>query len=267
MQQMTPVTAQDPTLAAVIFDVDGTLVDSERDGHRPAFNAAFAEAGLDFRWDAVEYGELLAVTGGDRRIRHYLLGAGVAEEEAQTMAKSLHRRKTEIVTEMASQGQLRPRPGIGELLEELVHAGIRVAVATTGRSTWVMPLLATSFPEIQFETIVTGDDVPALKPDPSAYVIAMERLGVSPVEALAVEDSRNGLVAAHAADLDCLVIVNDYSREQDFSEAALLLDEVSDAGRRARVLSGPAGMGSDVRLDVSLLQRLIAVRGQRVGAG
>ncbi len=115
-------------LQAVVLDVDGTLVDSERDGHRVAFNRAFEEAGLPDRWDVERYGELLAVTGGERRLNAYFEEQGMPEDEREELASRLHERKTEIFTEMAREGEIEARPGVSELLDELDEAGVRLAV-------------------------------------------------------------------------------------------------------------------------------------------
>jgi HAD superfamily hydrolase (TIGR01509 family) len=209
---------------AVIFDVDGTLVDSERDGHRVAFNRAFAEAGLPDRWDAETYGRLLAITGGERRLAAHLRQSGRAQDEARELARRLHARKTEIFSQMAARGEIAARPGALELLEELRSAGLRLAIATTGTRAWVKPLLERLFGRDRFEVIVTGDEAPVRKPDPSAYLLVLELMGLAAAEALAVEDSEVGLRAARAAGIRCAVVVNDYTRAQDFSGAALVLD-------------------------------------------
>jgi HAD superfamily hydrolase (TIGR01509 family) len=204
---------------AVIFDVDGTLVDSERDGHRVAFNAAFTASGLPYHWDVAGYGRLLEVTGGRRRLAAFLEGQGHDAGTAASLAARLHRDKTGRMRELVARGAIAPRPGVGELLSELASAGVKLAVATTGTREWVEPLLTRLFGDL-FTVVVTGCDVPALKPDPAAYTEALARLGVPAGSALAVEDSSNGLRAAVAAGLACVVVTNEYTRGQDFSGAA-----------------------------------------------
>lgn len=243
-------------LEAIVFDVDGTLVDSERDGHRVAFNRAFEEAGLDDRWDVELYGELLEITGGDRRIKAYFERRGVPADEAADLAHRLHPRKTEIFTEMARNGDFEPRPGVRELLSGLEEAGVRLAVATTGTGAWVHPLLERLFGPERFEVVVTADEAPVRKPDPSAHLLAVERLGVAPARAPAIEDSLNGLRAAKSAGLACVIVVNDYTREQDFGDADLVLDGFGAPGVRASVLSDPHALDPPGRLDVETLRRL-----------
>src|SRR5262249_5106540 len=161
-----------------------------------AFNLAFEEAGLPDRWGVEEYGRLLETTGGDRRLKAYFQGRGRTDEESAELARRLHPRKTEIFTEMARNGDFEPRPGVRELLTELEDAGIRLSVATTGPGAWVHPLLDHLFGAGRFEVVVTADEAPVRKPDPSAHLMALERLGLSAAVAPTIEDSRNGLRAA-----------------------------------------------------------------------
>ena len=258
---MAPPRRQDEdALQAVVLDVDGTLVDSERDGHRVAFNRAFEEAGLEDRWDVDRYGELLEITGGERRLNAYFEEQDMPEEERKELAKRLHARKTEIFTEMAEAGEIQARPGVDELLDELDDAGVRLAVATTGSSSWVHPLLDRLFGIDRFDPIITSDEAPDRKPDPSAHCKALEGLGLPAEAAPAVEDSPNGLRAAKAAGLACVVVVNDYTREQEFDGADLVLDGFGDGETRAGVLADPHGLQPPGRLDVETLRRLAAHR-------
>ena len=243
-------------LRAVIFDVDGTLVDSERDGHRVAFNRAFEEAELPDRWDVELYGKLLEITGGERRLNSYLEQQSVPAAEREQLARRLHARKTEIFTEMASHGEITPRAGVRELLDELGDAGVRLAVATTGSSVWVNPMLDRLFGPGRFEAVVTSEEAPIRKPDPSAYRIALERLAIAPRAAVAVEDSRNGLRAAKSAGLACVVVVNDYTREHDLGEADLVLDGFGDSDATSRILADPHSLDPPGRLDLETLRRM-----------
>lgn len=245
-------------LRAAIFDVDGTLVDSERHGHRVAFNQAFAEFGLPDVWDERTYGELLAVTGGQRRIDGWLARRGVADEERAALAPALHRRKTAIFNELVAAGRVPPRPGVGRLLAELVGAGVRLAVATTGSRGWVEPVLALAGGGVAFEVVVTGDEVTERKPDPEAFVVALDRLALTPAHAVAVEDSGNGVRAAVAAGLSCAVVLNGYTEGDDVTAAELVLDGFGEPGQPARVLADRRATGCAGVLDLASLAGLLA---------
>lgn len=209
-------------LEAVIFDVDGTLSDTERHGHLPAFNAAFAAHGLDIVWTPDEYGHLLTITGGRRRIAADLRARGFAAT-ADDLAVAIHRTKTQLFLDRVLAGGVAPRPGVIELVTELLEAGVRTAVATTGSRAWVDPLLHHIVGDGVMEVVVTGDDVQQLKPHPEVYLAALQRLGVSARSAMAVEDSAVGLQAACAAGLTTVVVTNDYTVRQDFPGAAAVL--------------------------------------------
>jgi HAD superfamily hydrolase (TIGR01509 family) len=222
------------TLKALIFDVDGTLAETERDGHRPAFNAAFLDSGLGWHWDESLYGELLNVTGGKERMRFYaeryapeLLGQPGFDERI----KALHLAKTAHYVKRVAAGGLPLRPGVANLIHAARQAGIRLAIATTTSPENVDVLLrATLGAEALewFEVIGAGDVVPAKKPAPDIYEWVVERLGLPAEHCLAIEDSENGLKSALTAGLRCLVTVGEYTRGQDFSGAAAVIDSLAD---------------------------------------
>lgn len=217
-------------LRAVIFDVDGTLADTERDGHRVAFNEAFAAAGLDYRWDVAEYGELLTTTGGRRRLERYLRSRQHPPEEATALATKLHKDKTRRFAALIRTGALDARPGTAQLISELRAEKVATAVATTGTSDWVLPLLDTLFGLDVFDVVVTGSDVTDLKPHPAVYHETLTRLGISASQAVAIEDSANGVQAAQAAGLRCVAVVNGYTQDQDLSGAVAVLDDLARPG-------------------------------------
>ncbi len=245
-------------LAAVVFDVDGTLVDSERDGHRVAFNQAFEDFDLPYRWDEDVYGRLLRVTGGQRRIDGYLAEQGVAEGERARLAPALHRHKTEILKGMVAGGMIEARPGVARLLAELADREVRLAVATTGSRGWVDQLLERVLPRVPFEVVVTGDEVAGRKPDPEAFLTALERLGTTTDDTVAVEDSHEGLVAAKAAGLACAVVTNGYTADHDLTSADLVLDGFGEPQSPARVVADPRPTGCTGVLDLGVLERLRA---------
>ena len=241
----------------MIFDVDGTLVDSERHGHRVAFNKAFEAFDLPYRWDEDTYGELLHTIGGQRRIEGYLAEEGVAEDGRAELAKDLHKRKTEILEQMVDEGAIELRPGASRLLEELAADGVALAVSTTGSRRWVERLLRRTLPEVSWDVIVAGDDVSARKPDPEAFTVALEQLGLDgPASVVVIEDSGEGLEAAKAAGLCCAVVVNGYTAEHDLDGADLVLDGFGEPDRAATVLADPHGTGCAGILDAAVLRKL-----------
>ncbi|MDQ6783519.1 MAG: HAD-IA family hydrolase [Actinomycetota bacterium] len=249
---------------AVIFDVDGTLVDSERDGHRVAFNKAFESAGLVDRWDVSTYGGLLEITGGERRLRHYLLQPRsslpnpTSATEAGALAAALHRSKTSYFTDMVRAAAIPARPGVVRLLDELHGEGVPVGIATTATAAWVRPLLDRLFGEDRFAIVVTGEDVISGKPQPDAYLLALRELGMPAADVVAVEDSGPGLRAARGAGLACVVVANPYTSLHEVSDADVLLNGFGEPGAPAAVLSDPHGAVSDGMVDVASLSRLQA---------
>lgn len=256
-------------LEAVVFDVDGTLADTERHGHRVAFNRAFERLGLPYRWDEELYGELLAITGGERRIRHYLENhRGVRPEEAAGIARDAHAEKTRIFTQVVGEGGIPPRPGVCRLVDELLEAGIRVAVATTGSRDWVVVLLDRllgSGRMRRIDPVITGDEAPLRKPDPQAYLLSLQALACEPGRAVAVEDSRNGVRAAKAAGMVCFVVPGDFSDPAELLEADLVTDAFENPGGAVGVLHNPHGVQVGPAVDARLLRSL--VRAAAAGTG
>ncbi|RKT46238.1 HAD family hydrolase [Thiocapsa rosea] len=246
---------------ALIFDVDGTLADTERDGHRPAFNAAFAEAGLDWVWDAKRYGELLRVTGGKERIATYIAEEGIAldpSRDASEVIAGLHRAKTRHYVALLEGGAIPLRPGVLRLLREARDAGVRLAIATTTTPENVSVLLDNAGePGLRdwFEVIAAGDVVPAKKPAPDIFLLALSELGLDASDCVAVEDSDNGVRSALGAGLHALLVtVNDYTAGQDLSDAPLVVDHLGEPDRPARALIGD--LGERRMVDLETLDRL-----------
>ncbi|NOY63300.1 MAG: HAD family hydrolase [Gammaproteobacteria bacterium] len=247
-------------LAALIFDVDGTLADTERDGHRVAFNMAFKDANLDWEWDTALYGELLTVTGGKERIRHYIehyAPQSLPSGDLTAAIAALHATKTEHFVEMLRTGQLPLRCGVKRLIEEARNAGLRLAIATTTTPANVSALLTHALhPDSPswFEVIAAGDIVAAKKPDPAIYRYAMEQMGLSADQCLAIEDSANGYRSACGAALKSVITVNSYTRNDQFDEALLVVDQMGDAENPMEVLQGDAGGATCI--NTALLKQL-----------
>ena len=249
-------------LKALLFDVDGTLADTEKDGHRVAFNRAFADAGLDWEWSPELYGDLLAVTGGKERIRYYLDKFNTAFERPADLdgfIRGLHAAKTEHYTRMLAEGAIPLRPGVRRLLEEAREAGLRMAVVTTTTPANVEALLTHAIaPDAMgwFEVIAAGDIVPAKKPAPDIYDWAMNEMKLGPAECIAFEDSRNGILSSCGAGVQTIITVNDYTAADDFSDAVIVLDQMGEPDRPFTVLAGDAGGAK--YLDLALVRRLHA---------
>ncbi len=218
-------------IKALIFDVDGTLAETE-EGHRRAFNAAFAEAALDWAWDVNLYRELYRVTGGKERMRHYADMRGVSPNElSDADIARLHVRKNAHYAELVRAGKCPLRQGVERLIRTSRARGLRLAISTTTSRVNVVALVeATLRPAglALFEAVVSGEDVPAKKPSPDAYLSVLEALALRPDECLAFEDSHNGLLSAAAAGLATIVTPSLYTRHETFDGAAMVLPDLSD---------------------------------------
>jgi len=217
---------------ALIFDCDGVIVDTERDGHRVAFNRAFAALGLGNRWGVEEYGRLLAVAGGKERLRAYFTEAGWPETAADKAAfiQELHNRKTAFFLDLIEEGNLPLRSGVARLVDEAVAAGLLLAICSTSNERAVQLIARRMLEEKRRERflLLAGDIVPRKKPDPAIYALAGERLGVAPEECVVVEDSRNGLIAARAAGMRCVITRSCYTQGENFREADAVYQELGD---------------------------------------
>lgn len=221
------------SLKAIIFDVDGTLADTE-DGHRLSFNKAFAENGLDWHWDVALYDKLLKVTGGKERIKYFVsefLQGYSKPENFDDFVKHLHAVKTGHYTAMLREGAIPLRPGIRQLIEDAHQAGIKLAIATTTTAENVSTLLEVGLGKDWqdfFAANGCGDIVPHKKPAPDIYHWVLDKLQLSPADCIALEDSSNGLRSALAAGIKTYITTNPYTQRQDFSGAAAVLEDLRD---------------------------------------
>ena len=244
------------SLQALIFDVDGTLSDTERDGHRVAFNQAFKDAGLDWNWSVELYGELLAVTGGKERMAYYLDKFNTefpTDDKTPLLIKELHQSKTAHYTELLSTGAIPLRPGVRRLIHEARENDMRLAISTTTTPANVTALLEHALEKGStdwFEVIAAGDIVPAKKPAADIYVWALKELNLKPQDCLAFEDSENGIKSSLGAGLKTVITINDYTKTHNFTGASLVLDQLGEPDKAFTTLSGENHGASYVDLDL-----------------
>ena len=220
--------------SALLFDVDGTIAETERDGHLIAFNRAFVEFGVPWHWTNEVYGGLLKVTGGFERMQAYarqMQEQGVSVNWDESLFRRVHQRKNVCYAEILKTGGIRSRPGFVELVQQAVARGQRWAVVTTtSHSNWsalwqhaILAVAALPDPSL----VICGEDVSRKKPDPEAYELALTKLGVTASSCIAIEDSRNGLIAASAAGISTVIVRSEYFRGEGFSGAVCVVDELT----------------------------------------
>ena len=234
------------TLKALIFDVDGTIADTERDGHLAAFNMAFKEAGLGWDWSSELYGKLLAVTGGKERMRYYLDEFRKEQpdvEDLEAYIAHLHARKTHYYVSLLNEGGIPLRPGIERLFAEAREQGIRLAISTTTTVDNVTALLKNtlgSHAADWFEVIAAGDVVAKKKPAPDIYQYALEKLNLPAENCVAFEDSENGIRSAAGAGLHSIIAINDYTKDHQFDGALIVVDHLGEPDMPFKLIEGDA---------------------------
>ena len=256
---------------ALIFDCDGVLADTERHGHLPAFNAAFEHFGLPVRWSDAEYARLVRIGGGKERMRtlltpRFLKEAGLPDDPVQLdeQVASWHRYKTGVYTSIIASGDIPARPGIRRLAAEAAESGWTLAVASTSAEPAVRSVLEhTVGPNLAPRfTVFAGDIVPRKKPAPDIYLLAIERLGADPASSIVVEDSGNGLTAALAAGLTCVVTTSSYTGDEDFIGAALVVSSLGEPGPdgpAVTVLANPYGLDPRPAVRLAHLEALLSL--------
>jgi len=218
---------------ALIFDCDGVIAETEGQGHRVAFNKVFEEEGLGVHWDVETYGEKLKIAGGKERMRTIFTDPSFKKDvgDIDEYIKKLHKRKTDIYMEMIEKGELPGREGVKRLVEEAHARGKKLAIASTSNERGVTLLAKTILGDeafSYFDIILAGDVVSRKKPDPEIYFLAAEKLGVKPEECCVIEDTKNGVRAAKAAGMKCVVTKSQYSKNDEFPEADLVVDSLGE---------------------------------------
>ncbi|KAK3406587.1 hypothetical protein EUGRSUZ_K02765 [Eucalyptus grandis] len=232
----SPPSPASPLPSALLFDCDGVLVDTEKDGHRISFNDTFQEKELGVTWDVDLYGELLKIGGGKERMTAYFNKTGwpekapKSEEERKKFIASLHKRKTELFMALIEKKLLPLRPGVAKLIDQALAKGVQVAVCSTSNEKAVSAIVSCLLGPERAEKIkiFAGDVVPRKKPDPAIYLLAASTLSVDPSSCVVVEDSAIGLAAAKAAGMKCIVTKSGYTAEEDFVNADAVFDCIGD---------------------------------------
>jgi HAD superfamily hydrolase (TIGR01509 family) len=245
-------------IKAIIFDQDGVIIDTERDGHRVAFNRTFKEFGYDFEWDVDYYHDLLQVAGGKERMKHHLhikgFGKPVKPEEEDELIKSMHKRKTSIFVDMIESGELPLRPGVKRFMKEANQTGLVLGICTTSNERSAHAVAYKVLSDIDFDFVLAGDVVKNKKPAPDIYNLALERTGLEPEECLVIEDSRNGVLAAKAAGMHVVVTTNHYTEKEDVSDGDIVVTSLGDPdGERGELTQGGQDLDYDGVMHVSQL--------------
>ena len=243
-------------LKAFISDVDGTLADTERDGHRVAFNQAFDELGINWNWDVETYGKLLAVTGGKERMKFYatdFLNNENLQENLDAIIPDIHQAKTRHYMELLSTGAIPLRPGVERLIHEARERDFRISIATTTTPENVTSLLEHTLGKESidwFEVIAAGDIVPAKKPAGDIYDYTLKEMKLDADECIAFEDSHNGILSSLDANLETIITINDYTKEHDFSGARIVLNQMGEPDNAFTILQGEANGYSYLNCDM-----------------
>ena len=249
-------------LEAVIFDVDGVIADTEKDGHRVAFNQAFKEEGLDVIWDIEKYGILLKIAGGKERLRTLVYSDEFEKEvpDKKEYILKLHKRKTEIYKDIVAQGKLPGRSGVKRLIKEAHESRLKLGVASTSHEESVKAVIKTVLGEDIlkfFDIILAGDVVKQKKPSSEIYSLSSSRLNIPPENCVVIEDTRNGLLSAKEAGMLCVITPSYYSRNENFDEADLVVSGLGDPdGETGRIIKSRITLSDFKYVTIDILRRL-----------
>lgn len=252
-------------IKAVFFDQDGVIIDTERDGHRVAFNQTFKDFGFDFEWEEDYYHELLQIAGGKERMKQHLDTKGFGKEinpgEVDDLIQRMHKYKTAVFVELIESGQLPLRPGIKRFMKEINDKGLVLGVCTTSNEKAANAVVNGVLAEIKFDFVLAGDIVSKKKPDPEIYNLALERSGLEPEECLVIEDSRNGVLAARAAGMFVIATTNPYTEKEDLSDAHIIVTCLGDTdGEKGILKKGGEGLDYNGILHLEQLMDYFAAK-------
>jgi len=250
-------------LRAIFFDMDGTIIDTEKDGHRVAFNEAFAQLGIKAEWSIERYHQLLQIAGGKERMKYFfqndgkeLLPKGNSLDE---VVQQLHLLKTEIFISLIEGGKLPLRPGIKRIMLEANDRGILIGICSTSNEKAVKAIVNALLAEIKIDLILAGDVVRNKKPNPEIYLSALQKTGLSAKEVLIIEDSENGVIAGKEAGIKVLVTVNQYTKNENLTRADAVVSSLGDKNEKSQLLAGSLKIGVDGRICLNDLCELITM--------
>jgi HAD superfamily hydrolase (TIGR01509 family) len=241
-------------IRAVFVDLDGVIMDTERDGHRVAFNQTFKEFGFTDVWDVAYYHELLQTGGGKERMKRHWATKGfskpVPEAEIDDLIAAMHKRKTAIMVDMIEHARLPLRPGIHRFLDEAMERDLSISLCTTSNEATAMAVTSKALADIRFDHVLAGDIVSRKKPDPAVYLLALKKTGLGGNEAFVIEDSRNGVMSARGAGLHVLVTTNGYTESEDLSDGDIIVTCLGDPdGEKGQLRKGDLAFDGVLRVE------------------
>ena len=247
-------------LKAIFFDMDGTIVDTEKDGHRVAFNEAFSRFGIKAEWSVEEYRQLLQIAGGKERMKFYFQKQDMnflpEGKSLDDLVQQLHLLKTEIFVSLIETGMLPLRPGIKRIMKEANEKGILLGICTTSNEKAVKAIINSLLADVKIDLILAGDVVTKKKPDPEIYRLALEKTGFLPEEAVVVEDSENGVIAGKEAGIKVLVTVNEYTKNENLDRADAVVTCLGDEANPVGIISGNLVLDGNKMLHINDLYQL-----------